>query len=166
MLVRSLYRYGYRALVGGAQPIHGWWAPIAQCYKERVGATARSTRFTAPPHTPHPTNPNRPEGGKLRHRRRRGPLLGSDAPGVIARRSTASYVTPSSPSRHCIPCVKPRPPLRPRPERWLRTPCSCPTPMVCAFLFPSVYLSSCFRCSRSRSRWSCWLSVMLKFVPE
>jgi hypothetical protein len=23
---------------------------------------ARSTRFTAPAHTPHPTNPNRPEG--------------------------------------------------------------------------------------------------------
>jgi hypothetical protein len=31
--------------------------PVAQCYKERVGATARSTRFTAPPQTL-----NRPEG--------------------------------------------------------------------------------------------------------
>jgi hypothetical protein len=50
-------------------------------------------------------------GGKLRHHRRRGPLPGSDAPGATARCSTASYVIPSSPSRHCIPCVKPRPPL-------------------------------------------------------
>jgi hypothetical protein len=105
-------------------------------------------------------------GGKLRHCRRRGSLPGSDAPGATARRSTASYVIPSSPSRHCIPCVKPRPPLRPRPTRWLRTPRSRPTPMVCAPLLPSVYLSSCFRCSRSRSRWSCCLSVMLKFIPE
>jgi hypothetical protein len=44
-----------RGLVGGAQPIHGWWAPIAQCYIEEVGATARSTRFTAPPQTPPTT---------------------------------------------------------------------------------------------------------------
>jgi hypothetical protein len=101
VLVRSLHRYGPKAVTGwiprpgrGAQPIHGWWAPVAQCYKERVGTTARSTRFTAPPHTPHPTNPNRPRehwsGGKLRHRRRRAPLRGSGAPGVTVRPSTAS----------------------------------------------------------------------------
>jgi hypothetical protein len=150
MLVRSLHRYGPK--VGGAQPIHGWWAPIAQCYKERVGTTARSTRFTAPPHTPHPTNPNRPRehwsGGKLRHRRRHAPLRGSGAPGVTARPSTASYEIPSSPSWHCITCVKPRPPLRPRPERWLPTPRSRPTPMVCVSTFPSVSFSSCFRRNR------------------
>jgi hypothetical protein len=35
-------------------------------------------------------------GGKLRHRRRRGPLPESGAPGATARRSTASYVIPSS----------------------------------------------------------------------
>jgi hypothetical protein len=105
-------------------------------------------------------------GRKLRHRRRRGSLPGSDAPGATARRSTASYVIPSSPSRHCNPCVKPRPPLRPRPERWLRTPRSRPTPMVCVPRFPFVYPFSCFRCSRSRSRWSCRLSVIFKFTPE
>jgi hypothetical protein len=31
------------ALIGGAQPIDGWWAPIAQCYKEDVGASG--TRY-------------------------------------------------------------------------------------------------------------------------
>jgi hypothetical protein len=25
-------------LIGGAQPIDGWWAPVAQRYKEEVGA--------------------------------------------------------------------------------------------------------------------------------
>jgi hypothetical protein len=35
-----------RALIGGAQPNHGWWAPVAQRYKEEVGAGALSTRFT------------------------------------------------------------------------------------------------------------------------
>jgi hypothetical protein len=157
-------------MVGGAQPIHGWWAPVAQCYKERVGATARCARFTAPPHTPHPTNPNRPRehwsGGKLRHCRHRGPLPGSGAPGATARRSTALFVIPSSPSRHCNTFVKPRPPLRPRPARWLPTPRSRPTPMVCVPRFPSVSLSSCIRCSRSRSRWSCCLSVIIKYLPE
>jgi hypothetical protein len=133
-----------RALVGGAQPIHGWWAPVAQCYKERVGATARSTRFTALPHTPTPQTLTDPRehwsSGKLRHRRRRGPLPGSDVHGATARRSTASSVTPSSPSRHCNPFVKPRPPLRPRPARWLPTPRSRPTPMVCVPCFSSVTL--------------------------
>jgi hypothetical protein len=43
-----------QSVVGGA--------PVAQCYKERVGATACSSRFTAPPHTPHPTNPNPTRG--------------------------------------------------------------------------------------------------------
>jgi hypothetical protein len=150
MLVRSLHRYGPKAVTGllprpgRGRPTNPWLVgPVAQCYKEGVGATARSTRFTAPPHTPHPTNPNRPRehwsGGKLRHRRRRAPLCGSGAPGVTARPSTASYEIPSSPSRHCILCVKPRPPLRPRPATWLPTPRSRPTPMVCASLFPFVF---------------------------
>jgi len=46
---------GPRTLIGGAQPSIGWWAPVVQCYKERGGARARHTRFTAPPATtPHP----------------------------------------------------------------------------------------------------------------
>jgi hypothetical protein len=105
-------------------------------------------------------------GGKLHHRRHQGPLPRSDAPSATARRSTASYVTPSSPSRHCNPCVKPRPPLRPRPARWLPTLRSRPTLMVCVPVSPLFYLISCFRCSRSRSRWSCRLSVILKYLPE
>jgi hypothetical protein len=40
-----------RALIGGAQPNHGWWAPVAALYKE-VGAGAHSTRFTAKPLAP------------------------------------------------------------------------------------------------------------------
>jgi hypothetical protein len=48
---------------GRGRPTNPWLVgPVAQCYKERVGATARCTRFIAPPDTPHPTNPNRPEG--------------------------------------------------------------------------------------------------------
>jgi hypothetical protein len=39
-------------MVGGAQPIHGWWPPVAQCYIVEVVAMAPSTRFSAPPHTP------------------------------------------------------------------------------------------------------------------
>jgi hypothetical protein len=31
------------ALIGGAQPIDDWWAPVAQRYKEKVGA--RGTRY-------------------------------------------------------------------------------------------------------------------------
>jgi hypothetical protein len=44
-----------RAMVGGAQLIHGWWGSVAQCYIEEVGVTARSTRFSTPPHTPATT---------------------------------------------------------------------------------------------------------------
>jgi hypothetical protein len=72
-------------------------------------------------------------GGKLRHRRLRDRLPGSDVHGATARRSTAS-----SPSRHCFPFVKPRPPLRPRLARWPQTPRSRPTSMVCVPCFPSV----------------------------
>jgi hypothetical protein len=44
-----------RALNGGAQLIHGWWAPAAQYYIEEVGATTRGTRLFAPPQTPPTT---------------------------------------------------------------------------------------------------------------
>jgi hypothetical protein len=118
--------------------------PPSRSAIKRGWATARSTRFTASPHTPTPqtlTDPRKHwSGGKLRHRRRRGLLPGSDVHGATARRSTASSVTPSSPSRHCNPFVKPRPPLRPRPARWLPTSRSRPTPMVCVPCFPSVTL--------------------------
>jgi hypothetical protein len=30
------------ALIGGAQPIDGWWAPVAQRYKDEVGASGTS----------------------------------------------------------------------------------------------------------------------------
>jgi hypothetical protein len=30
-------------LIGGAQPIDGWWTPVAQRYKEEVGASG--TRY-------------------------------------------------------------------------------------------------------------------------
>ena len=36
----------------GRPTLHGWWAPVAQRYKGKVGAGARMTRFTAPPVTP------------------------------------------------------------------------------------------------------------------
>jgi hypothetical protein len=149
-------------MVGGP-PSH---SAIKRGWGPRLAARGSPRRRTHP--TPQTLTDPREHwsGGKLRHRRHRGPLPGSDAPGATTRRSTASYVIPSSPSRHCILCVKPRPPLRPRPTRWLPTLHSRPTPMVCIPHFPSVYLISCFRCSRSRSRWSCRLSVILKYLPE
>jgi hypothetical protein len=61
MLVRSLHRYGPKAVTGWiprpgrGRPTNPWLvAPAAQCYKEWVGTTARSTRFTAPPLHPTP----------------------------------------------------------------------------------------------------------------
>jgi hypothetical protein len=49
---KGLSRAQPRALVRGALPIHGW-CPVAQCHIEEVRATARSTRFSAPPHNLH-----------------------------------------------------------------------------------------------------------------
>jgi hypothetical protein len=151
-----------QSMVGGL-PSH---SAIKRGWGPRLAVRGSPRRRTHP--TPQTLTDRGSTGarGKLRHRRRRGPLRGSGAPGATARRSTASYVIPSSPSRHCNPCVKPRPPLRPRPARWLRTPRSRPTPMVCALLLPSVSFSSCIRRSRSRSRWSCLLSVINKYLPE
>jgi hypothetical protein len=40
-----------RALIGGVQPKHGWWAPVAALYKE-VGAEAHNTRFDVLPIAP------------------------------------------------------------------------------------------------------------------
>jgi hypothetical protein len=45
-----------RALIGGAQPIHGWWAPDALRYKkEEWGPRARQPRLAV--HSTHSTNP-------------------------------------------------------------------------------------------------------------
>ena len=44
------------ALTGGAQPNHGWWAPVACAYKEVGGRLALGTRLTVLPHPP-PTSP-------------------------------------------------------------------------------------------------------------
>jgi hypothetical protein len=35
-----------RALIGGAQPISGWWAPVALRNKRRWGPAAHGMRFT------------------------------------------------------------------------------------------------------------------------
>jgi hypothetical protein len=45
-----------RALIGGAQPLHGWWAPVTSAYKEVGGPDAHSTRFTVR-RSPPPTRP-------------------------------------------------------------------------------------------------------------
>jgi hypothetical protein len=45
-----------RALIGGAQPIYGWWAPDALRYKKKEwGTQARKSRFAV--HSTHSTNP-------------------------------------------------------------------------------------------------------------
>jgi hypothetical protein len=147
VLVRSLYRYGLgrnglvtapwsgapnQSMVGGPSS----HSAIKRGWGSRLAVRGSLRRRTHP--TPQTLTEPREHwsGGKFSHRRRQGPLPGSDAHGATARRSTASYVTPSFPSRHCIPCVKPRPPLRPRPARWLPTPRSRPTPMVRVPYFP------------------------------
>jgi hypothetical protein len=48
---------------------YGWWAPVAQRYKRKVGAGARSTRFTAQPVPHRHPNPN-PDLEKGRCQRR------------------------------------------------------------------------------------------------
>jgi hypothetical protein len=121
-----------QSMIGGP-PSH---SAIKRGWGPRFAVRGSPHRLTHP--TPQTLTDPREHwsGGKLRHRRRRGPLPGSDAHGATTRRSTASYVTPSSPSRHYNPFIKPRPPLRPRPARWLPTPCSRPTPMVCVPVSP------------------------------
>jgi hypothetical protein len=56
LLVRSLFRYDW-----GAQPIHGWWVPVAQCIKRGWGPWL-AVRGSPRHHTPHPTNPNPTRG--------------------------------------------------------------------------------------------------------
>jgi hypothetical protein len=52
-----------RALIGDAQPISGWWAPVALRNKRRWGPTAYCTRFTCSRVSPQSKNPSPIRGG-------------------------------------------------------------------------------------------------------
>ena len=38
-----------RALIGGAQPMEGWWAPVAQPHKREVRTSGTRGRGSPPP---------------------------------------------------------------------------------------------------------------------
>jgi hypothetical protein len=156
---------------GRGRPTNPWLVgPVAQCYKEWVGATARSTRFTAPTHTRHPTNTNRPEGAL---ERREAPPPPPPRPSFWIRRTRCHRPTLD---RIVRDPVVPEPALHPLRQaaaapatstREMASDSALPSnPDGLRPRFPPVYLSSCFRCSRSRSRCPCCLSVIIKYIPE
>jgi hypothetical protein len=116
-----------RALIGGAQPNHGWWPPIAQRYKEEGGG--RGTRYEVHRSRHKPTyipNPNpilegsadatRSSATTSQGRRR----YESRAADVHASPTT---VAPTSPlHRHLVPST---------PSPWRALPPSPPT--VCTY---------------------------------
>ena len=54
-----------RALIGGAQPFHGWWALVAQRHKKRGGGWGTRHEVHLSHQTPHlqSLNPNRSREG-------------------------------------------------------------------------------------------------------
>jgi hypothetical protein len=72
-----------RALIGGAQPLHGWWAPDALRYIKGVGAAGSRNEVRRAP-KPHSTNP-RPSDRLAQWRREAPP-----------RRHLSTAVPPSS----------------------------------------------------------------------
>jgi hypothetical protein len=59
------------ALVGGAQPITSWWAPVAALYIKRWGPAAQVATFTVrrkPHRHPYQSRVLAQDDGKLRHR--------------------------------------------------------------------------------------------------
>ena len=56
-----------RALIGGAQPMEGWWAPVARPHKREVRTSGTMERF-AGRHCSPPRNPNPIREGGLQRR--------------------------------------------------------------------------------------------------
>ena len=56
-----------RALIGGAQPMEGWWAPVAQPHKREV-RTSDTTDEVRCRHCSPPQNPNPIREGGLQRR--------------------------------------------------------------------------------------------------
>jgi hypothetical protein len=120
--------------------------------------------------TPHPTNPNRPEGAL---ERREAPPPPPPRPSSWIRRTRCHRPTLD---RIVRDTVVPEPALQPLRQaaaapatstREMASDSALPSnPDGPSPLFPLCYLISCIRCSSSRSRCSCCLSVILKYIPE
>jgi hypothetical protein len=162
LLVRSLHRNGLvtapwsgapnQSMVGGP--------PSHSAIKSGWG----------PPHTPHLTNSNRPEGAL---ERREAPPPPPPRPSFWIRRTRCHRPTLD---RIVRDPVVPEPALHPLRQaaaapvtstREMASDSALPSnPDGLRPLFPSIYLSSCIRCSRSRLRYPCCLSVILKYLPD
>lgn len=133
------------------RPTHyGWWAPVALCYKKRVGVGTLGTRFTVPPQT----HWQKPSWSRSRNKRREDPLpprllhtppsFWASAGGGpkdaatndrrrLCLKPSPPVSTPSLPSTWREPTPPPDPPpRRPSPLRWPLPPpppCRC-TPIL------------------------------------
>jgi hypothetical protein len=94
-------------------------------------------------HTPHPTNPNPTRGST--GAARSSATAAAEAflldPRTQCHRPTLDRIVRDTavPEPALLPCVKPRPPLRPQPARWRPTPHLRPTSMVCAPISPLFF---------------------------
>ena len=131
----------------GRPTLHGWWAPVAQCYKGKVGAEAR--RRGSPCRQSSHRHPNpRPDLEKGRCQRQEAPPTPTTPP-QRTRRRQGRHCTNSSLHRTSLPARRWRPSTKPRPElRPLRLS------MVC-------YLSTPFSLSLCESR----TPILLLCIP-
>jgi hypothetical protein len=119
--------------------------PTPQTLTDRgsTGAAGSSATAAAAPlfvDPAHPVSPSDPRPHRTRSRR----------PRAATATSTSSRRRPCDPDAR--DGLRLRAPVKPR---W-----------SAALLSPLFSLSSCFRCIRSRSRSSCYLSVIIKYLPE
>jgi hypothetical protein len=150
MLVRSLFRYGPKAVTGSfsrpgrGRPTNQWLVgPVAQCYKEGGGHGSQYKVHRTATH-PTPQTLTRPVGAL---ERREAPPPPPPRPSSCIRRTRCHRPTLDRIARNTVvpepplpPLHQAAPPLRPRPARWRPTPHLRPTPMVCAPCFRSVLL--------------------------
>ena len=88
-----------RALIGGAQPMEGWWAaPVAQPHKREVRTSGTTyevhRRHCSPPQNPNPIREGGCSGGKRHHA-----IAG--APATLQRPLHRAATTPPYPRRCC-----------------------------------------------------------------
>jgi hypothetical protein len=111
--------------------------PSHSAIKREVGPWRAVRDSPVPPHSP-PTDPNRPEGALERREAPPPPPPSTiiarhryHRPEIYRRVRTDNVTEQESP---LPPCVKLRPPLRPRPMTWLPTSFPLSTSMVCTLL--------------------------------
>jgi hypothetical protein len=121
------------ALVGGAQPIHGWWATVHSAIKRGWGPQL-AVRGSPRRRTPHPTNPNPTRGSTG--------AAGSSATAVAeAFLLDSTYTVPHPPPPDARPHVRdtvvPEPALLP-----LRQAAAAPATTTCEMASDSALPSN------------------------